>query len=63
VKGVDCCGCPGATAAKDDVTTTRLTPATLAALRTRRVPSRAGTMRSFSCLGRVAGKGDAGCKM
>src|SRR3984957_6974746 len=46
-------------AAKDEVSTTRLAPASRAALSTRSAPSRAGPISSFSSFGTVLGKGEA----
>lgn len=47
-------------ALKEEVSTTRCTvPAFVAARRTRRVPSRAGMMRSFASLGSAVGMGEA----
>ena len=48
-------------AAKEEVSTTRCTPAARAARSTRSVPSRAGMMSSSSCLGAASGKGEATC--
>ena len=48
-------------AANEEVSTTRLTPASRAARRTRSVPSRAGTISSSSCFGALVGRGDAMC--
>jgi hypothetical protein len=48
-------------AATEEVSTTRLTPAFWAARSTLRVPSRAGTMSSFSSLGKATGTGEAMC--
>ena len=48
---------PYSTAASEDVRTTRDTPASSAARSTRRVPSRAGTIRSFGSSGGAAGIG------
>ena len=47
--------------ATDEVTTTRLAPASSAARRTRSVPSRAGTMSSSGSSGCFGGKGEATC--
>ena len=50
---------PKAIAAMEDVITTRFTPASRAALRTRSVPSRAGRTSSSSLFGLTAEIGDA----
>jgi hypothetical protein len=47
------------TAATEEVTTTRSTPASRLALKTRRVPSRAGTISSSGSFGCAGGKGEA----
>ena len=52
-------GCPLTIATIDDVRTTRFTPPERAALSTRSAPSRAGLIRSSSCLGSTEGNGEA----
>ena len=49
------------TAATDEVTTTRFTPAARLARSTRSVPSRAGAISSSGSLGCAGGNGDATC--
>jgi hypothetical protein len=46
----------------EDMMTTRLAPASRAALSTRSVPSRAGRINSSSFFGSVTGTGDATCR-
>ena len=49
-------------AATEEVTTTRFTPASRPARRTRRVPSRAGTISSSGSFGCLGGNGEATCR-
>lgn len=60
MKGSGWSGWPYEMALKEDVNTTRCTVPELAAVRrTRRVPSRAGTISSFASLGSAVGMGEA----
>ena len=57
-----CCLRPGQRDGDDeDVSTTRLTPACVAAFSTRTAPSRAGRMTSSGCWGSCSGNGEATC--